>query len=77
MVDFRTVWCYNMLCKHHLVLQICVVMLKGDIKMKYIAYCKLKNFTTSNLQILFDFINLIEFYSDDYGDLIFIESILE
>lgn len=48
---------------------------KGDIKMKYIAHCKLKNFTTSNLQILFDFINLIEFYSDDYGDLIFIESI--
>ena len=50
-------------------------MLKGDIKMKYIAHCKLKNFTTSNLEILFDFINLIEFYSDDYGDLIFIESI--
>lgn len=47
----------------------------GDVKMKYIAHCKLKNFTTSNLQILFDFINLIEFYSDDYGDLIFIESI--
>lgn len=42
--------------------------------MKYIAHCKFKNFTTSNLQILFDFINLIEFYSD-YGDLIFIESI--
>ena len=45
--------------------------------MKYIAHCKKKNFTTSNLQILFDFINLIEFYSDDYGDLIFIESIPE
>lgn len=51
--------------------------LKGDVKMKYIAHCKLKNFTTSNLEILFDFINLIEFYSDDYGDLIFIESIPE
>ena len=43
--------------------------------MKYIAHCKLKNFTTSNLEILFDFLNLIEFYSDYYGDLIFIESI--
>lgn len=45
--------------------------------MKYIAHCELKDFTTSNLKILYDFINLIEFYSDSYGDLIFVESISE
>lgn len=44
--------------------------------MKYIAHCTKKTFSTTNLQIFFDFLNFLEFY-DDYGNLIFFESIPE